>query len=195
MANDFQDCKVREVNSITLCWKIYWYWLRNFNNLFLFLLLCTQIILIFLPLILSGFDGIGATFVTLVFAFFPSLICLISLWAFIYFSSLGKVHKMWILEKSGKSIAVAHCDFKYGFSCLLFLSVAKNFRGKGYGSYLVRWLRLHVAKPIYVVATSKSTEFYAKLGFSFPSIEQLPTRFRSNIESNKTYRIRVMMYE
>lgn len=118
------------------------------------------------------------------------------MWVFIYSLSLSKVDKIWILEKSGKSIAVAHCDFKYGFSCLIFLNVAKNFRDKGYGSYLVRWLCLHVAKPIYVVAASRSTKFYAKLGFSFPSIEQLPAIYRSNIKSIKTYKnIRVMMYE
>lgn len=89
---------------------------------------------------------------------------------------------MWILEKINKSIAVAHFDFKYGFSCLIILNVAKSSRNKGYGSYLIRWLCLHVPKPIYVVSASRSTEFYAKLGFFFPSIEQLPTRFRSNMK-------------
>jgi Acetyltransferase (GNAT) domain len=140
----------------------------------LFLLLCTPIILVFLPLILSGYNWIDAASNTLASMLFLTSICLAFLWIFIWFLSLSKIHKIWILEKNNKSIAAAHFDFKYGFSCLIILNVAKNSRNKGYGSYLICWLCLHVPKPIYVVSASRSTGFYAKLGFSFLVLSSCP---------------------
>jgi hypothetical protein len=94
MADKFQDCKVQEVNSAALCWKFYWYWLKNFNNLVLFLLLCTPIALVFLPLIFSGYNWMDAASNTLASMLFIASTCLAFLWIFIYFLSLSKVRKI-----------------------------------------------------------------------------------------------------
>jgi GNAT superfamily N-acetyltransferase len=192
MVERFQGCKVREVDSLQLFWKAYWH-LQKYSIIFV-VSLCIPIILFISPLFISPetHTRIFAT-VILLLILFPIIFMGLLFFYPIYLSISSTNHKAWILEARGKLVAIAFFQFKHGYSNLFSINVSKNFRNQGYGSYLVRWLCIHVSKPIYAYPVFGLTDFYSKLGFSFPATEQLPVKLRSDPKAVMRYK--VMLYE
>jgi N-acetylglutamate synthase-like GNAT family acetyltransferase len=191
MVEKFQDCKVREANSPELFWKLYRYLYKDF--MILGISLCIPIIIFISPLyFISESYGI-LVIIILLLTIFPFGFLGFMSYRSIRFLSSSKHHKIWILEKNGKLIAIACFEFKYEYSNLVKISVVNGFRNKGYGSYLVRWLCQNVSKPIYAYPVFGLADFYTKLGFSFPKLEKLPAKLRSNPKAIKRYKI--MVYE
>lgn len=191
MVEKFQDCRVREATSPELFRKIYWNLHKNF--IILGMMVCIPIIVFIAPLYFVSESYRILVIIILLSTILPFVFLGFIFYRLTCFLSSSKYHKTWILEKNDKLIAIASLQFKYGYSNLVNISVVNGFRNKGYGSYLVQWLCQYVPKPIYAYPVFGLADFYTKLGFSSPNLEQLPARLRSDPKAIKRYKI--MVYE
>jgi GNAT superfamily N-acetyltransferase len=198
MFKGFRGSKIREANTLSLCWKVYWLFFGGERLLVMsgIALLYVLGVLIFSRMLLkimllAGIPG-NPQVLTEVFDtsslvqpfFFGVLRGFVGVHIFLFLciclmSLSSRYHKTWVLEKKGKLIAAVVFEFRRSHSTLMFLEVARSSRGQGFGSHLMQQLYPHVGpKPIYVVPRPQVIDFYQKNGFSICSPQQCPGTLR-----------------
>jgi N-acetylglutamate synthase-like GNAT family acetyltransferase len=178
MVGNFQECNIRDANTLKLRWRIYRF-LYGKNPLFLSGLLLGGVVLLILVLQHQRLEPVIIWFVgscTLSFL----LTHLALSFQVLLSGSSRHPQRTWMLEKRGRLIAIASLQFQQSYSTLVLLEVDKSYRGQGFGSYLVQQLCLNVPKPIYVVPRPQSINFYQKNGFSICSVEQCPKTLKQS---------------
>jgi N-acetylglutamate synthase-like GNAT family acetyltransferase len=80
------------------------------------------------------------------------------------FTKLGS-GKFWIVSYRGKVIAYVRIYEYHKHLMLMNLHVTRQYRLRKVGSSLIKHLATEYAKPIYVLPTSSSWNFYTRIGF------------------------------
>ena len=83
--------------------------------------------------------------------------------------------QFWVIESGGKLVACGQLRNFAGAQELGSLVVAKDWRDRGLGSYLTKYLIQQATEPLYLECLGKRlASFYTRFGFVEVSVQELP---------------------